>query len=428
MITSSLCGCAGSSNCACWLAAMARASNSASIPEVVKCIRANFDSFELLKESNPEKVVALYKEFLLDLLQVTSRPLKNLLSKSLLKAFEKVPKSEADFWANQIVAAVQYCRSKSKSMTSGNKTSPAVTEVVKVLVKPGSFHLPIWKGATRSPHKKKVKLSPGKVKRKVSAESQSTSSKPTLGTRESILASYGLNVEKSPEKETLVVSSSEEGSCAETPASGSAGSLVAFFDQQLLCMKRVLPGGKEELACMREGSGGFLEFQWPKSSIWELSEVPNLVLNAPGQAASAESTAKAKVKAKGKAKAKSKSSAKRKAKGKAKVKAKAASPVAKAAAKAAPVAAAKAAASTSGSSELVLHNLRITKASKPPRTYLTGCTCGGSGPHKPRLIVEYSERKDGVNHESKCNNAKEHIISQKLGYSAARDIRNLFPQ
>jgi len=75
---------------ACWLAAMARASNSASIPEVVKCIRANFDSFELAKESNPEKVVALYKKFLLDLLQVTSRPLKNLLSKSLLKAFEKV--------------------------------------------------------------------------------------------------------------------------------------------------------------------------------------------------------------------------------------------------------------------------------------------------------------------------------------------------
>ena len=61
--------------CACWLAAMARASNSASI---------------LAKESNPEKVVALYKKFLLDLLQVTSRPLKNLPSKSLLKAFEKV--------------------------------------------------------------------------------------------------------------------------------------------------------------------------------------------------------------------------------------------------------------------------------------------------------------------------------------------------
>ena len=123
----------------------------------------------------------------------------------------------------------------------------------------------------------------------------------------------------------------------------------------------------------------------------------------------------------------SKSSAKRKAKAKAKALTKAASSGAKAAAKAAPVAAAKAAASTSDSSELVLHNLKITRASKPPRTYLTGCTCGGSG-HKPRLIVEYSERKDGVNHESKCNNAKEHIISQKLGYSDARNIRNLFPQ
>ena len=34
----------------------------------------------------------------------------------------------------------------------------------------------------------------------------------------------------------------------------------------------------------------------------------------------------------------------------------------------------------------------------------------------------------GVNHESKSHNAKEHIISQKLGYSAARNIRSVFPQ
>ena len=142
-----------------------------------------------------------------------------------------------------------------------------------------------------------------------------------------------------------------------------------------------------------------------------MSEVPNLVLNAPGQ----ESSAEPKAKAKGKAKAKSKSSAKRKAKAKAKALTKAPSPVAKAASKAAPVAAAKAAASTCESSELALRNLRITKA-----TYLTGCTCGGSGPHKSRVIVEYSERKDGVNHESKCENAKEHIISQKLGIALPR--------
>ncbi len=70
-------------------AGMARASNSASLPEVVKCIKANFDSFELVKESDPEKVVARYKDFLPDLLQLTSKPLKILLSKSLLKAFEK---------------------------------------------------------------------------------------------------------------------------------------------------------------------------------------------------------------------------------------------------------------------------------------------------------------------------------------------------
>lgn len=98
---------AQASVCACWFAGMAKASNSASVPEMVKCIKANLDSFELVKESDPEKVVALYKDFLVDLLELTSRPLKPLLTKSLLKAFERVPKSEAEFWANQIVAAVQ---------------------------------------------------------------------------------------------------------------------------------------------------------------------------------------------------------------------------------------------------------------------------------------------------------------------------------
>ena len=128
-------------------------------------------------------------------------------------------------------------------------------------------------------------------------------------------------------------------------------------------------------------------------------------------------------KAKSKAKAKSKCRSKRKAKAKAKARAltkAAAAPVAKAAA--------KAAASTSDSSELVLHNLKLTKASKPPRTYLTACTCGGPEQHKPRLIVEYNEERDGVSHESKRHKAKGHIISQNLGYSAATEVRNELPQ
>ena len=108
----------------------------------------------------------------------------------------------------------------------------------------------------KEPAKKEGEAEPWQSQKKVVCRDQSSSSKGRMGTRENILASYGLNVEKSPEKETLVVSSSEEGSCAETPVSGSGGSLVAFFDQQLLCMKRVLPGGTVELACVREGSAG----------------------------------------------------------------------------------------------------------------------------------------------------------------------------
>ncbi len=181
------------------------------------------------------------------------------------------------------------------------------------------------------------------------------------------------------------------------------------------------------LASMRKGPDGFLEYQWPNSSAWALSEVPNLVLNAPGREASAETVAIEKANPKGKGKSKAKAKCKWRCKRKAKAKAKARA-LTKAAAAPGAKAAAKAAASTSDSSELVLHNLKITKASKPHRTYLTACTCGGPGPHQPRLIVEYNEKRDGVSHESKRHKAKEHIISQNLGYSAATEIRNELPQ
>ena len=55
-----------------------------------------------------------------------------------------------------------------------------------------------------------------------------------MATRDSILARYGMKFEESPiadvspEKEALVLSSSEE---AETNASGSGRSKVVFFDQ-----------------------------------------------------------------------------------------------------------------------------------------------------------------------------------------------------
>ena len=76
----------------------------------------------------------------------------------------------------------------------------------------------------KEPAKKEGEAEPWQSQKKGLCRDQSSSSKGKMGTRENILASYGLNVEKSPEKETLVVSSSEEGSCAETPVSGSGGS------------------------------------------------------------------------------------------------------------------------------------------------------------------------------------------------------------
>ena len=182
--------------------------------------------------------------------------------------------------------------------------------------------------------------------------------------RSNILAMYGISgdeMQKCQGRGIQVVSSSEEELAASSRSPAPQGPVVEYFDQELLCMKRVIGGGEATLAEMQEGQNGFLEYKWPGGD-WLISEVPNLVLKAPKNVLPEKPVKKAKSKAKGKAKAKALVAKKPAGKAAAKAASKAADnapePLAKGAA--------KAAASTSDSSELVLHNLRITKASKPP--------------------------------------------------------------
>ena len=115
-----------------------RASNSASLEEVTKCLRANFttQTFEIFRGSDQVKVVSHYQSFLFDLLTLIGRPCNTRRDKAVTEALEGVSRQDASYFAAQITSAVQYCRSKSKSITSGNKTVPAVAQVAGLLNKP----------------------------------------------------------------------------------------------------------------------------------------------------------------------------------------------------------------------------------------------------------------------------------------------------
>ena len=260
-----------------------RASNSASLDQVCKCLKANLDTFQVLRETDPEKVVA----YLVDLLGLTTRPLKSQLSQAARKSFEHVSTTDADFWAQQMVSAMQYCRNKGKCMTSGNKTNADVAAIAQILhgkAEPKRVVLLIgnlWKGT------KKV-MSPQKPKQSRVLVGHASSSLGGIGgtgsnaSRSNILALYGISgdeMQKCQGRGIQVVSSSEEELAASSSSPAPQGPVVEYFDQELLCMKRVIGGGEATLAEMQEGQTGFLEYKWPGGD-WLISEAPNLVLKA----------------------------------------------------------------------------------------------------------------------------------------------------
>lgn len=391
-----------------------RACNTASVLDVSKCIRANISHFEPVSTIDPEKVTEQFQSFICDLLTITPRPLKPVLSKSLKKAFEGVTKQQSDQWAGLIIAAVAHCRYKSKSFSSGAKTSPAVTAVIqkllaiaspeKALQQPSlpvsnSVRKKLWRGARPSPKKtpkKSPKKSPNKTPKKVAPSSA----------RE-ILQSYDELLGDSPvtsSASSVVAVSDEEAAAPASSSQGPAGQTLQYFDQELLKMKKVSADGQIVLAEMAKGPSGFLQYQWPGTSEWHESEIPNLVLASTSKKPTMRKPAASK---------------KRPA---------AAMTPEPAQVEEVSLVADGDAAAAAPPGEPALHNVRFTQASKPPRTYIQACACGGPGPHKLRLIVEYSDRRDGPLHLKKAEAAKEYIIQHKLSYSQAREIRTLFPQ
>ena len=77
--------------------------------------------------------------------------------------------------------------------------------------------------------------------------------------------------------------------------------------------------------------------------------------------------------------------------------------------------------------EMPLHNVRITCAKEPERSYITACQCE-DGKHRTQLIVQYTLKRDGTIHHQKAVKAKQYIEEQKLTFEQARQIRQLLPQ
>ncbi|CAE7783991.1 pol [Symbiodinium sp. CCMP2592] len=113
---------------------MTRAANTATVEQVKKMLNANYKKLgSQYTESHPAKVACAYEAFILDYLNVSSRPVKTVISKAACLAFEGLEQAEADHFGRQIANVVQFARLKRKSISSGKRTDPAVLRIVEAL-------------------------------------------------------------------------------------------------------------------------------------------------------------------------------------------------------------------------------------------------------------------------------------------------------
>ena len=69
-----------------------------------------------------------------------------------------------------------------------------------------------------------------------------------------------------------------------------------------------------------------------------------------------------------------------------------------------------------------LHSVTQTTAKKPARSYVQGCRCGGRGPHRKELLVEFSANRH-ADHKLLATRAREMIILESMSYEEARNVK-----
>jgi len=191
-----------------------RARNTAELMDYVKALRANIDTWHNgFVSLNLDEVAGAYQDFLVDLLSKTVRPTKDLLLKAAKSTYKEVAEPELAMFVDRMMQVVQYCRTKSKSMSTGAKMHPSVCKLAQLLPRDRCLPSPSPPKAT------------------------SSTSSSSVSTRAGIFSLYGLEDDKKKRQEVpsmpvlvddevIEVCSEEEPEkpAAEKPAAEKPGS------------------------------------------------------------------------------------------------------------------------------------------------------------------------------------------------------------
>lgn len=115
--------------------AAARAKNTASLGDVVKCIRSNMNMVDtgVAAEPDLDRVCSSWKDFLLDLARLTQRPSGKQLEQAVQSCFKDLLPGVSNQFQRQVVAAFSHARAKFNQSTSGSKLSPDTFALGKLL-------------------------------------------------------------------------------------------------------------------------------------------------------------------------------------------------------------------------------------------------------------------------------------------------------
>ena len=72
---------------------------------------------------------------------------------------------------------------------------------------------------------------------------------------------------------------------------------------------------------------------------------------------------------------------------------------------------------------VVLHRLRMASASKPERSYVTGCFCSDNQ-HKQPLLVEFSQKAFPDVHKDLAKKALKKIVDRQMTFNQAREQKH----
>ena len=277
---------------------MFRAKNTADDESVVK-LRSNMTSLgDGFKSSCMDTVLASYESFLLDFLLISSRFSAAQLSRCAGKAFEGVCDKDCGLFGRQLSHALSYARVKSKSLTSGAKTHKSTYRIIQasgkqenaeLLPKPGVH---VWRGAGKSPSKKRAKT---QEVASSSARAASSESMVEMTGKEDIYKMYGLDdvtvggpagspVALDFDSERELNSGSKQDKPPEKKAAveegvNSSKITLGYLDKAQAVYKVTLLGGTSRSFKPFKGHDGFLRVKM--FGKLKVLDAPNILLDIP---------------------------------------------------------------------------------------------------------------------------------------------------